>query len=477
MPLASSLATASAPAWVGRVDALNAQGVALRRAGQAQAACAAYRQALALCPETEPARAVLWRHLALALGDLGDWPGACEAAQHAATLAMQTPASGAASSPIVPAGAAPLTQNPAPGFAQKVRLDWARALACSGHPERAREQYQLALRAGPEGPGLPTARYSLALLDLLEGDWVSGWAGLEARWQHSLAQGRRPDMQRPWWQGEPLGQGASLLVMDEQGLGDTLQFVRLLPLLRQRLPQTPLHLLCRQNLLRLLKPWAQRWGVQLHHWDENWQALISHQVMLLSLPHCLGLRQPQLRALTAQFTPGYLSVASGPPLRLPSGGPLRVGLVWRGNPDYALRHARDLPLSALASLCTTPGVQWLNLQMGGAPEWAQTEGLPPVHDASAHWQDLADTAHTLCHALDLVLTVDTAMAHLAGALGVPVWLLNRHDSDWRWGNSGQDSVWYPSMRIFRQSRPRDWSAPLQEVQHALQALLQHAHHP
>ena len=181
--------------------------------------------------------------------------------------------------------------------------------------------------------------------------------------------------------------------------------------------------------------------------------------------------------MTAQFTPGYLSVASGPPLRLPSGGPLRVGLVWRGNPDYALRHARDLPLSALASLCTTPGVQWLNLQMGGAPEWAQTEGLPPVHDASAHWQDLADTAHTLCHALDLVLTVDTAMAHLAGALGVPVWLLNRHDSDWRWGNSGQDSVWYPSMRIFRQSRPRDWSAPLQEVQHALQALLQHAHHP
>lgn len=88
-----------------------------------------------------------------------------------------------------------------------------------------------------------------------------------------------------------------------------------------------------------------------------------------------------------------------------------------------------------------------------------------------------DTAHTLCHALDLVLTVDTAMAHLAGALGVPVWLLNRHDSDWRWGNSGQDSVWYPSMRIFGNLAPAIGPAPLQEVQHALQALLQHAHHP
>jgi hypothetical protein len=171
--------------------------------------------------------------------------------------------------------------------------------------------------------------------------------------------------------------------------------------------------------------------------------------MMMSLPHLLGLGDlPSLGA-------PYLTVDedAAEPWRawLPRDG-LRVGLVWGGNPDNPMNHLRACPAAALAPLAAVPGVHWVSLQLG-----APADAIPgmTLHVPGARITDMADTA-ALIAALDLVIAVDTAVAHVAGAMGKPVWLLNRFNSCWRWQAGTETSIWYHKLRQFRQSEPGDW---------------------
>jgi hypothetical protein len=185
-------------------------------------------------------------------------------------------------------------------------------------------------------------------------------------------------------------------------------------------------------------------------------------VRLMSLPHVLRLDDPMPIAVP------YL--AADPALteawrrRLVALPGLKVGLVWAGNAGFLADHLRSIPPELLAPLADVPGVTFISLQKGAA-------ALPPIglHDWTDELTDMADTA-ALVEALDVTLSVDTAVAHLAGALGRPVWLLNRFDTCWRWLTGRGDSIWYPSMRVLRQPTPGDWAGVIEPAAAALRDL-------
>jgi hypothetical protein len=190
---------------------------------------------------------------------------------------------------------------------------------------------------------------------------------------------------------------------------------------------------------------------------------------LLSAPHHLGTR--------ADTVPARLPYLHAEPARrarwanhLPVTQALRVGLVWKGNPQFENDCDRSLPhLQTLEPLWSIPGIQWISLQKGaGEDEVAERQTQQPLTALGSRMQDFADAAAIVTQ-LDLVITVDTAMAHLAGALGKPCWLLLPwYMTDWRWGTSGTQSIWYPdAMRLFRQSREGDWTPVIAELTRAL----------
>jgi hypothetical protein len=187
---------------------------------------------------------------------------------------------------------------------------------------------------------------------------------------------------------------------------------------------------------------------------------------MMSAPHALGVTLDSLPSPSA-----YLSVPpTTPPVELPSQG-FRVGLVWRGNPQHENDQLRSLPLLALEPILRVPGATMISLQLGEARrEISQLPADLRVHDLSARLVDFAATASAISQ-LDLVITVDTAVAHLAGAQGKPVWLLIARGNDWRWLHARIDSPWYPSMRLFRQTPHREWGVPIRQIAAALKKMI------
>ena len=254
-----------------------------------------------------------------------------------------------------------------------------------------------------------------------------------------------------FWDGGPLD-GRTLLIHAEQGLGDTLQFVRYVPLAAARGGRVVLAV--QPTLVRLLQgtPGAAEVvpaGAALPAFDVF--------VPLLSLPRLLG--------TTLESVPPPLPY--GVPLAprqtgRPRAGGLRVGLVWAGGGVFTEDRHRSMPATAMDGLAGVPGVHFVSLQLGAAALPAGAE------DGMAGVQDFADTAARMA-GLDLVIAVDTAVAHLAATMDVPVWLLSRHRGCWRWGHGRADSPWYPGLRLFRQSRPGDWDGVVQDVRTALLA--------
>lgn len=248
------------------------------------------------------------------------------------------------------------------------------------------------------------------------------------------------------WDGGPLD-GRTLLIHAEQGLGDTLQFVRYVPLAAARGGRVVLAV--QPALVRLLHgtPGAAEVvpaGAVLPDFDVF--------VPLLSLPRLFG--------TTLESVPPPLPY--GVPRTPKQVGGLRVGLVWAGGGVFADDQHRSMPATAMDGLAGVPGVQFVSLQLGDAALPAGAEdGMAGVHD-------FADTAAGVA-GLDLVIAVDTAVAHLAATMDVPVWLLSRHRGCWRWGHGRTDSPWYPGLRLFRQSGPGNWDGVVQEVRAALLA--------
>jgi tetratricopeptide (TPR) repeat protein len=331
----------------------------------------------------------------------------------------------------------------------------AAALRQLGNYEEALANYR---RATAVAPGFADAHRDEALLLLLLGRFNEGWAKYEWRWKASTLgaaplEGRR-------WNGEDLG-GRRILLQAEQGIGDTLQFLRFVPLVAARGGSVILYL--PSSLIRLRGD-AMAAATELAPMHESPPAFDCY-IPLLSLP--------RIFATTAETVPSRLPYLQAPSSSAhdwrresaSSGAPC-VGVAWAGNPDHENDLVRSIPLATLSPLFEETGICFCSLQVGPKAMDIQNIAGDTVRDLTAHLSDFSETACAI-EALDLVITVDTAVAHLAGALGKPVWLLLPYVPDWRWQLEREDTPWYPSMRLFRQYRRGDWDEVVSRVKSEL----------
>ncbi len=272
------------------------------------------------------------------------------------------------------------------------------------------------------------------------------------------------DFPPPQWRGEPL-HGARILLHGEQGLGDTLQFLRFLPMVQATGASVLLEV---QPPLRSLA--AQLPGVTALFTSGEPLPPFDWHCPLMSLPTALGIASESLPAPRSYLSIPDAAQQKAAALPWPATG-LRVGIAWAGNAAHTKDRYRSLPLALLEPLLRLEGVHFYSLQMG--PPAAQLQSLQaPITDLRPAITDMADTAALIAH-LDLVIAVDTSVVHLAGALGKPVWLMLPAAPDWRWMLHRDDSPWYPSMRLFRQPTLNDWPHVVAQICRQL-APLSHA---
>ncbi|MDX2223509.1 MAG: tetratricopeptide repeat protein [Rhodospirillaceae bacterium] len=313
-------------------------------------------------------------------------------------------------------------------------------------------------RAAELAPDNPDVRWNLANALLASGDFARGWSAYEWRFKRPGRAERA--MNVPKWVGEPLG-GKTLLLAAEQGVGDMIQFARFAEVLADRGARVVIE--CHPGLERLL---ATVPGVA--HTVRLGAGTFGADVYLpiMSVPQAIGLTFDAIPARVPYLRPP--SSTSVPPL--PDGG-FKVGLVWRGNPLHENDAHRSIALTGLAPLLGVPGARFFSLQMGEGT--AELAAFPAITDLSSAIGDFAHTA-ALVAQLDLVISVDTAVAHLAGAMAKPVWILIGRGNDWRWFAGREDSPWYPTARLFRQTAPRDWAPAVAAMAGDLATLVQRA---
>jgi len=301
----------------------------------------------------------------------------------------------------------------------------------------------------------PEGHVSTAMLALLRGDYPKGFTEFEWRWRLKIMTAR--DFRQPAWQGEPLN-GKTILLHAEQGFGDTLQCLRFVGEVAARggrlvleLPSALTHLAT--SLEGGGEIVAQ--GRALPKFDVHCAFMSLPRVLGLTLENLPERRVPYLQAEPAAVERWARRLAG-------TGSGLRVGFAWAGNPKHAADRRRSIAIERLADLIATPGVRFYSLQVG---ERAQDLALLPpgrVVDLAGELTSFAETAAALAN-LDLVITVDSAVAHLAGAIGRPCWAMLPFCPDWRWLTQREDSPWYPSLRLFRQPGPGDWDAVVERV--------------
>jgi Flp pilus assembly protein TadD len=318
---------------------------------------------------------------------------------------------------------------------------------------RSLGRFSEALRAfeAAEALGSREAQAGKGCLKLTLGDFEHGLQGYEARWLKGKSLGEALGARFETWRG-PGRPGERILVLNDHGLGDTIQFFRYLPLMTAA--GVDATFVCPPRLRRLLSPKANVRIADSPPTGDEFDA----QIAISSLPHAFGTRLDTIPAVVP-----YL--AAEPRLRemwarrIGSAG-FKIGVAWQGNPDPEADRARSMPLLALAPLAEVGGVRLISLQKGVGEE--QLSLLPPSMrvetlgaDFDAGPDAFADTAAAMT-SLDLIVTCDTSIAHLAGALAAPVWVALKSDAEWRWLTGRADSPWYPTMRLFRQSRRGDW---------------------
>jgi tetratricopeptide (TPR) repeat protein len=304
------------------------------------------------------------------------------------------------------------------------------------------------------------AHFNRAIALLLSGDVERGFAEYEWRIRQINAPKSGWEFDRPRWEGEDL-RGRTLLLHPEQGFGDAIQFIRYLPLIIGG----QVIIECYRPLRRLFSSMA---GINQLYTDGDPVPTYDLQAPLLSLPKLFG---TTLSTIPAQVP--YLVPPPGvsiPGLDLDH-AQKRVGMVWASSSHSATADLRSCRLEMFVSLATHPGLRLYSLQVGHPATDTQLLQANKIIDLSPSLRDFADTAAAIA-ALDLVITIDTAVAHLAGALGKPVWVLLPYIPDWRWLLNRSDSPWYPTMRLFRQPRPGDWAGAWSQVELALEDFCQ-----
>ncbi|HTP95423.1 MAG TPA: tetratricopeptide repeat-containing glycosyltransferase family protein, partial [Burkholderiales bacterium] len=346
-----------------------------------------------------------------------------------------------------------------PTFAEAIFND-AKTLAGQGRLEDAKRKYEAGLRLQP---GNAKARLGYGIAHLLGGELEQGWEHYEARPSNPGDAPYTDDTSRRW-RGEPL-EGRTLLLHAEQGFGDTIQFVRFVPQLAASGARIVLEL--QPPLVALLAGVPGVSGVITRGTP---RPAFDWQCPLPSLPYVLALGLDRIAA-TAEVPYLHAEPARLERWRARLGGcrGLRIGLAWAGNPNHLNDLNRSLPFAVLRPLADIAGVSFVALQKGPALAQAEAGHGPRVLLPGDELGDFADTAAAIAQ-LDLVISVDTSVAHLAGALGKPAWVLLPFAPDWRWMLEREDSPWYPTMRLFRQSRPRDWAGVIERVGRELTAL-------
>ncbi len=424
----------------GSADAHVNLGVALRKLGRNDEAIATYRRGL----ELAPGNAALLSNLGSALDQQGRSVEAVDCYRQAI--------------------------DHQPGFVD-AHVNLSVSLRDLNRLDEAAAAAREAIRLKPDSA---EAHTNLGHARLLQGDLPEGFA--EYEWRFRIADFPSPtrSFPVPAWDGGPLD-GLTLLVHDEQGVGDGINFLRYIPLLRERGARVIVE--CNTQLLRLFQS-APDVDTVVGRFAPL--PAFDRHVSLLSVPHLMGTRLetvpaavPYLRAepeLLARWAARLGPSGDGNPGDFPRDCPrdCRIGLVWAGSPGHRNDRNRSLALAALAPLGRVPGVRFYSVQKGPAAAQLATPvpGLA-ITDLSGEIGDFADTAAIVSH-LDLVITVDTSVAHLAGALGRPVWVLLPFAPDWRWLMDREDSPWYPTMRLFRQPAPGAWDPVVARVAEALE---------
>jgi len=399
-------------------DAWMTLGMALRELGQVDDAVAALSRAVAAAPESAQAHSNLGNAL-LELDRTGD----AEAAFRRAI----------ALNPELPEPYSGL------GYALSNARRYEDAIAAC---DRA-----IALR-----PDFAEAHWNQGFAYLLAGDFARGWEKYEWRKRHPRYAAAYPSFPVPSWEGEEL-KGRTLLIHAEQGLGDSIQFIRYAEMLAAR--GAKVIVACDKALISLFQRVA---GVSAAVDKNGPLPAFDLWIDQMSLPRVTGTRLDTIPTPASYVTAEPERVAAWR-RDLPAG--IKVGLVWAGNPQHSNDRRRSMPVEAVRPLLDVTGLVFVSLQVGARSR--EVERLAPMLDVSQRLTNFMETAAVVAN-LDLVIAVDTAVAHLAGAMGRPVWTLLPFDPDWRWVLSHpDDNPWYPSMRLFRQPAPGAWTAVVGRV--------------
>jgi len=454
----------------GLADALNNRGNALAGLDRPAEALASFDRALALQPELAQA----WNNRGCVLRDLdrpADAMASCDQAialqsGYAEAWSNRANALSDLNRPLDAQASYQRALELAPDFADAWN-NLGLAFVDSKQHEDALRSYERALALAPDSA---EAHWNHALCLLQTGQFEQGWREYEWRWQRHRIKASQRGFTQPLWLGDFPLDGRTILLHAEQGLGDTLQFCRYAPLVAAKGAKVILE--APKELMRLL---ATLDGVA--ELVEQGQPLPAFdcQAPLLSLPLAFGTGLTSIPSTTPYlFADGIAAKRWTDRLASGDGPALKVGVVWAGGnrPHVAeLRKTdarRSMPLDTLKPIFDVPNVRFYSLQKGpGALQLRERSELARrVTDHTDEFDDFADTAAFVDN-LDLVITVDTAVAHLAGALGKPVWIMNRLDTCWRWLLDRTDSPWYPGAKLFRQSELGDWSSVVETVRDAL----------
>jgi tetratricopeptide (TPR) repeat protein len=443
-------------------EAHNNLGIALRQSGQAEAAVASCREAARLKPELPEAH----NNLGSALEEIGQYDEAITVLQKA--LRIKPDFAKAHNNLGIGYWYLGRFDEAAHAYRRAIELmpemaeahnNLGNVLRDQGKISEAEECYR---QAADLKPNYADPHWNQSLAWLLQGDFERGWDEYEWRWR--LKNFKPRACKQPLWDGSPL-EGKTILLAAEQGLGDTIQFIRYAPLVKARGARV---------LAEVQRPLKQIVGTCLGIDQLILQGEAAPEfdtyVTLLSLPRLLGTRLDSVPAQVPYLSPDpSLVEAWRDEINALPG--FKIGIAWKGSAQNRTDRGRSLPLQLFESLARVPGVTLLSLQKGqGSEQIAQVADRFQVIDFGERLDAAAgpfmDTAAIMQH-LDLVITCDSSLAHLAGALGVPVWIALMLTPDWRWLTDRDDSPWYPTARLFRQTQVADWPGVFDRMSAAL----------